>query len=870
MKKKLITFAALFAAISLGMFVTSCDGNDNGDDPSGIMFNIVFNAGNGEFPNGLSFRRATTDNNGRIAPPTDVKLEGYKFIEWNSNSVGTGTTLTDNIVHNDNTTYFAIWEQDSFEVKGTWDFSNISPVTEGGPSGTNMWYIETAIITVMEAAKTGSQLHLFFDATGGMGSDRSSWGVGNIGIRYDTDEDLIGLRAPSGSGMIYSISLEVSWLLDILEGIFEGEKVYDGGDKLTIYIHAANGDKLTKIELLEPKEDRVSPGRPSRPPLPPSYPDHQDNPNFFAELEITYGASGDFTQGKGDIEGESLQKVYDLLAHVTANPHKAGIFRVWMYTERVGIAHWGVAQINGVQLIMGTDAFTHSYTDIGIDQIMELLEDASRLQLNPYNDHVITLVELWLDETLTITVSGEKVPGIVVTGRSGTVTLLPGDNDDFTGYDFTGTSGHRGKFAWFGVDFGDKKLEDYGQIKFRYKADGTNSRRLALLARTTPFPNGSLSNHQTIDNSGGGYLASWQVTFPMTDSISTGSQANWQDIILDIDPTFAEADRDGNVFTGQLYFSIYEHTPAPTTFSISNLEFIAHDLEQNNADISSAKTVIEAFDWAANPVRQPDVNTAAQAKEAVETIISGLDLNGVIATVVDGTFSAATNGNSLLINGTNGSYAFTVNLDKGIGTRQTTVSRSLIITAMPFNYSAPTSMTVNVGGTNIPAIAVNAVTGTVKYLDNTFAGIDHPGYEFTKGTGHRGSYASFAVNLSSKKLSDYGSVTFTYTGTASRTNIALIASSTPLTSDLLTHSTGGSGHSTLGSDNGYVAAGQVSKAVRESGALSGTVTLELDFTDTHLGNTALGNLTGTVYFSIYEHIGTGSVSRISNIRFIEK
>ena len=187
------------------------------------------------------------------------------------------------------------------------------------------------------------------------------------------------------------------------------------------------------------------------------------------------------------------------------------------------------------------------------------------------------------------------------------------------------------------------------------------------------------------------------------------------------------------------------------------------------------------------------------------------------------------------------------------------------------NGTPPTEITINLGGVVVPGITVNGHGGTVQYLDDTFPGITHSGYEFTKTSTHRGSYAWFELDLGSKELSDYESIMFEYSGTTSRTYIALIARDTAFPNETLeTHPTGGPGQATFGSDNGYLANGQVSEAKNESGVISGTVTLNLIFAAENYNNFLLGSLSGIVYFSIYEHVAASSVSSITNIRFVEK
>ncbi len=104
---------------------------------------------------------------------------------------------------------------------------------------------------------------------------------------------------------------------------------------------------------------------------------------------------------------------------------------------------------------------------------------------------------------------------------------------------------------------------------------------------------------------------------------------------------------------------------------------------QDNAAIVAAKTVIEGT---AYTTAQTNAANIAQAKAAVETIIATLNLNGVTASVNNGTFTAAVAGTENDPAGTNGSYTFTVYLSRGAGTPVTTTALTLTITAG--NYSS--------------------------------------------------------------------------------------------------------------------------------------------------------------------------------------
>jgi hypothetical protein len=102
----------------------------------------------------------------------------------------------------------------------------------------------------------------------------------------------------------------------------------------------------------------------------------------------------------------------------------------------------------------------------------------------------------------------------------------------------------------------------------------------------------------------------------------------------------------------------------------------------DDAAIAAAKTAVEG---AAYTAAQADVNTEEDAISAVEAIIGGLSLNGVTAVVVGGTFTEAVEGTFANPDGDDGSLTFTIKLDKGTGTQQTTISLTLTITATEFD-----------------------------------------------------------------------------------------------------------------------------------------------------------------------------------------
>ncbi|MDR3002284.1 MAG: T9SS type A sorting domain-containing protein, partial [Fibromonadaceae bacterium] len=106
-----------------------------------------------------------------------------------------------------------------------------------------------------------------------------------------------------------------------------------------------------------------------------------------------------------------------------------------------------------------------------------------------------------------------------------------------------------------------------------------------------------------------------------------------------------------------------------------------HINTQDNTDITTAKTTLESTNF--GPVSQSTLNTQGMARGFIEDIIAELNLNNVSATVSNIAFTPASTGTVENLTGTNGSYAFSVTLNKGAGTQQI-VAGTLTITAMPY------------------------------------------------------------------------------------------------------------------------------------------------------------------------------------------
>jgi len=124
---------------------------------------------------------------------------------------------------------------------------------------------------------------------------------------------------------------------------------------------------------------------------------------------------------------------------------------------------------------------------------------------------------------------------------------------------------------------------------------------------------------------------------------------------------------------------------------------------QYNIDIAAAKTAIEGATYTAT---QAEATGANDALTKAQTLVNelGTELKGTTATAIAGTFAAATAGNATIPTGTNGSYTFTVTINKGTGIQATTKSLTMIIIATPYDSTALDNLDI--------AAAKTAVEGT--------------------------------------------------------------------------------------------------------------------------------------------------------------
>ena len=94
-----------------------------------------------------------------------------------------------------------------------------------------------------------------------------------------------------------------------------------------------------------------------------------------------------------------------------------------------------------------------------------------------------------------------------------------------------------------------------------------------------------------------------------------------------------------------------------------NVSVAASPAAGNQADVDAAKSAIESHNWT---VAQGTANTSNGVKTWIEQQLETMNLNGVTYTVnMSGSFTAAIAGTAGDIDGTNGSFSFTVSLSKG-------------------------------------------------------------------------------------------------------------------------------------------------------------------------------------------------------------
>jgi hypothetical protein len=156
-------------------------------------------------------------------------------------------------------------------------------------------------------------------------------------------------------------------------------------------------------------------------------------------------------------------------------------------------------------------------------------------------------------------------------------------------------------------------------------------------------------------------------------------------------------DASGNLIAGDI------DGPAEFVWNIANSRWQPPPSPDDIA-ITNARAAIEGATFTAT---QANVGDIAQARVAIQAVLDGLDLYGTTAEIVNGIFTAATAGTATDPAGTDGSFTFTVNINRGTGTQQITNQLTLTITATPYDPS----IQANIDITNA-RIAIQGATFT--------------------------------------------------------------------------------------------------------------------------------------------------------------
>ena len=131
-------------------------------------------------------------------------------------------------------------------------------------------------------------------------------------------------------------------------------------------------------------------------------------------------------------------------------------------------------------------------------------------------------------------------------------------------------------------------------------------------------------------------------------------------------------------------------TPVTTKELTMVITANAYDATQDNADIAAAKSAIESAEsFTATQEQAPDMDGAiATAQARINEL--GDDLYDTEIEVVAEQFTAATAGTAVNTDGENGSFIFTVNINKGGGEQQVTEALTMSITATPYTVPEQT------------------------------------------------------------------------------------------------------------------------------------------------------------------------------------
>lgn len=152
-------------------------------------------------------------------------------------------------------------------------------------------------------------------------------------------------------------------------------------------------------------------------------------------------------------------------------------------------------------------------------------------------------------------------------------------------------------------------------------------------------------------------------------------------------------DLDGLDGTYSFTVTINKGAGVPVTTEVLTMTITAtpYDTTQDNADILSAKQAIEETSYSATNEQAPNMEGAKATALALINEL-GEDLMYTTVEIPDGNFVSAVDGTASKPNGTDGTYKFSVTINKGAGEPVTTEELTMTISATP--YSGPISNSV--------------------------------------------------------------------------------------------------------------------------------------------------------------------------------
>ena len=193
--------------------------------------------------------------------------------------------------------------------------------------------------------------------------------------------------------------------------------------------------------------------------------------------------------------------------------------------------------------------------------------------------------------------------------------------------------------------------------------------------------------------------------------------------------------QDSPIFTGLVpgaTYSFYQRIKATDTtaasapsISLAVTLLTLSAVAQDNEDIAAAKEAVESAEYT---VTQAELNGEEEARafmeSEIESIINGVDVDGIIITVESISFTEAQEGVGSNLSGVAGAYECVAGLEKGGGTKQFTDTLTLTITATPYipsNNADLSALSIS-DGTLAPAFSP-AVTSYTANVANNITGI---------------------------------------------------------------------------------------------------------------------------------------------------